>query len=185
MPTVDPLVEKFYSISPYVYCYNNPVKFVDPTGMEIDAARVYTETKDFGHTWISAGEGKNMTVYTYGRYGEVYEESHGRRVASNGEGVLVKLEGKAAAYNNKKAKETEVTVFQILDISDEEIKTFFDEKFNSSNESPLERSYKNSKNARVIDKYKLFSNNYTTMVADALNEAGSNALIISPWNLFK
>jgi len=30
--TVDPLSEKYYSWSPYVYCYNNPMKFVDPTG---------------------------------------------------------------------------------------------------------------------------------------------------------
>ncbi len=31
--TVDPLAEKYYSISPYAYCANNPLKFVDPTGM--------------------------------------------------------------------------------------------------------------------------------------------------------
>ncbi len=30
--TMDPLSEKFYSISPYVYCANNPMRLVDPTG---------------------------------------------------------------------------------------------------------------------------------------------------------
>ncbi len=30
----DPLAEKYYSISPYVYCLNNPVKFVDPDGRD-------------------------------------------------------------------------------------------------------------------------------------------------------
>ena len=31
--TMDPLLEKYYDISPYVYCANNPVRFIDPTGM--------------------------------------------------------------------------------------------------------------------------------------------------------
>ncbi|MEA4983831.1 MAG: RHS repeat-associated core domain-containing protein [Paludibacter sp.] len=30
--TMDPLAEKYYDISPYAWCANNPVKFVDPDG---------------------------------------------------------------------------------------------------------------------------------------------------------
>lgn len=33
--TVDPLCEKYYSISPYAYCANNPVNAVDPDGRRI------------------------------------------------------------------------------------------------------------------------------------------------------
>ncbi len=34
--TMDPLAEKYYSISPYAYCLNNPMKYVDPTGMLVE-----------------------------------------------------------------------------------------------------------------------------------------------------
>ena len=36
--SVDPLCEKYYWISPYAYCLNNPVKFIDPDGRFVVAA---------------------------------------------------------------------------------------------------------------------------------------------------
>ena len=33
--TIDPLAEKYYNISPYVYVANNPMKFIDPDGKRI------------------------------------------------------------------------------------------------------------------------------------------------------
>jgi RHS repeat-associated protein len=32
---IDPLCEKYYSVSPYVYCANNPVLLIDEGGKEI------------------------------------------------------------------------------------------------------------------------------------------------------
>ena len=34
----DPLSEKYYSISPYAFCANNPVKYLDPDGEIIKTA---------------------------------------------------------------------------------------------------------------------------------------------------
>jgi RHS repeat-associated protein len=42
--TIDPKAEKYYSISPYAYCGNNPVNRIDPNGM--DDYRLNRETGD-------------------------------------------------------------------------------------------------------------------------------------------
>ena len=34
--TVDPMAEKYYFWSPYAYCLDNPIKYIDPNGMQSD-----------------------------------------------------------------------------------------------------------------------------------------------------
>lgn len=49
--TIDPLAEKYYSISPYAFCLNNPIRYIDPDGREIigvtrnDAAKVVEDLR--------------------------------------------------------------------------------------------------------------------------------------------
>ncbi len=40
--SVDPLAEKFSSVSPYAYTVNNPIKYIDPTGMDPGDPPIYT-----------------------------------------------------------------------------------------------------------------------------------------------
>ena len=42
---VDPLAEKYYNVSPYAYCGNNPVNRIDPNGMEMDWVQSDTQMK--------------------------------------------------------------------------------------------------------------------------------------------
>jgi len=45
--TLDPLAEKYYSISSYAYCSNNPVKYIDPDGRLVKfAPKVSQDFKD-------------------------------------------------------------------------------------------------------------------------------------------
>ena len=46
--SVDPLAEKYYHISPYAYCHNNPILYVDPDGKQVwDGIGAYCkENKD-------------------------------------------------------------------------------------------------------------------------------------------
>ena len=53
--TMDPLAEKYYHISPYAWCGNNPVRFIDPDGR-----------------WITIYEG--MLTYRYDN-GQLYYEN--------------------------------------------------------------------------------------------------------------
>ena len=55
--TPDPLAEKYYGISPYAFCNNNPVNFVDPDGRD----PIYKRTL-FGGVKQIGDDGKNGSV---------------------------------------------------------------------------------------------------------------------------
>ncbi|MDY0014865.1 MAG: hypothetical protein RBS13_01500, partial [Bacteroidales bacterium] len=75
------MFEKYPSISPYTYCANNPVMFVDPTGKEIDVTSLPQEVRNKLITSLNKITGlnlkaekneKGLTMLTYS--GEVNEE---------------------------------------------------------------------------------------------------------------
>lgn len=52
---VDPLCEKYYNVSPYAYCHNNPINRIDPDGMD----DYYTRSGDY----LGSNKAKTDNIY--------------------------------------------------------------------------------------------------------------------------
>ena len=70
---MDPLCEKYYNISPYAYCMNNPVNLIDPIGME----PVYNMDGEFLGT---TSEGFTGDVMIYSGFMKINFESYSRKM---------------------------------------------------------------------------------------------------------
>ena len=59
--TIDPFAEKYFNLSPYIYCAANPIKFVDPDGCDgivcINGSNVLIKSKIFLY-----GQGATLSV---------------------------------------------------------------------------------------------------------------------------
>ncbi|MDD4208875.1 MAG: hypothetical protein PHI52_00875 [Bacteroidales bacterium] len=86
----DPMFEKYPSISPYTYCKNNPVMFVDPTGMEIEGVTYDKKTKTFIYTEDAIARGTQDYI-------------EARRSTSHGQRDIMKM------INSKKTFSLNVT----------------------------------------------------------------------------
>ena len=173
--TVDPLCEKYPWITPYAFCLNNPVKYVDSDGRE---PRIYVETKGFGHTFVTTGTGDNTTVYTYGRYGELGKnKSSARGATPTGEGILIRLTGdEAKSFIQDQITRNDAITFEFTKGSDEAVAKHFDNIFNSSDKIPTKGKYADNENARVIDTYNIFNNNCVTTSIDGVQSGSQQDL---------
>jgi hypothetical protein len=76
--TMDPLAEKYYSISPYAYCLNNPIRYIDVDGQAPGDAfkTVKIAAKDWGKFYNGASivRGKEFasTIYAVEKNGKIY-----------------------------------------------------------------------------------------------------------------
>ena len=72
---VDPLCEKYYAISPYAYCGNNPVSFIDPNGCDSIFAKngdfIGDDGKNTGNVYCVIGSTKT-SVKSATEKGESY-----------------------------------------------------------------------------------------------------------------
>ena len=86
--SVDPLAEKYPGVGSYVYCYNNPVKFVDPDGREV--LIFLDKNKEEDKTII---QGAN----NYPDDGAIHLFAHG-----SSKGISVVVDGKIKLIRNPK-----------------------------------------------------------------------------------
>ncbi len=87
--SVDPMSDKYPSLSPYVYCANNPVKLVDPNGEEFG----WVEDNDGNVFWDNNTNSADEFEQNYkGKTGYSYvsdEENYRSYTLPNGDGKVV------------------------------------------------------------------------------------------------
>jgi RHS repeat-associated protein len=97
--TVDPLAEKYYSISPYAYCAGNPVNRIDPNGMDWYSYQEEYTDED--------GKKQTRTAYKYVR-GEMSKKeleeggyTHLGKTYDNGKGTYFSFGGSEVKYDKE------------------------------------------------------------------------------------
>ena len=94
--TMDPMCEKYYNISPYAYCGNNPVNAVDPSGMDIWDIDSYGQitnhigTEDFDKIRVLNAKGSIIAQTENFIYGTI---SHQTIKHENGNYELFQIKG--------------------------------------------------------------------------------------------
>lgn len=94
--TMDPMCEKYYHLSPYAYCGNNPVNAVDPSGMDIwdidpnGQISNHIETEDFDKIRILNAKGSIIAQTENFIYGTI---SHQTIKHENGNYELFQIKG--------------------------------------------------------------------------------------------
>lgn len=180
--SVDPLANEFPSWTQYNYVLNNPINLIDPDGKK---PRIYIEGKGVGHAFVTVGSGKDLTVYTYGRYlGGGKSKPSSNSLDPSGRGVMIKLMGdEAQRYVDDQIQNKDARGYEFNDVEDADVASFFDNIMESGRQLTSEEAnaynsnesrYGSADDARVIDEYKLMSNNCATFCTDAMEAAGTS-----------
>ena len=112
---IDPKAEKYYSVSQYNYCLNNPIFFVDPNGKEIKIGEgIYSYVKDRDYSKLEEGFERD----TYLAIDKLY--SSGAMNITFGEGESAKTVNVLDALIND--KENNINVVETKKSSDYDFK---------------------------------------------------------------
>jgi len=171
--SVDPMAEKYYSISPYVYCSNNPINQIDPDGRD----GIYIAFPDYkistplgkvgnlGHAGVLLINNKTggTKYYEYGRYDA---ENKGIvrtisvpdvKIGKDGQPTIESLNRTMKAISEKSGQGGRIEGAYINSSEFQEMKSYADSKM-AENSNPKR------------EKYGLTDNNCGTFAADVLGQ---------------
>ena len=72
--TPDPLAEKYYDTSPYVYCADNPIKYIDPDGKEKKEYLNYNDLQKSDYSLYPENTPGVLNIWAHGLYSKQYDE---------------------------------------------------------------------------------------------------------------
>lgn len=173
---LDNKAEKYHSWSPYNYVLNNPLKYIDPDGQDVELiiGKPYTKNgveHKYGHVAIRVhGKGYNY-VFDFGRYGKTWG-----LFDSKGEGIMnVYKDGSKYLKNEQRIRNS--VGFNLSTTSEEDQKVI-DYYMNLAKEGEVYKTgavpggggtaYKLKKDYFALD------NNCTTKSAEGLEQIGEN-----------
>lgn len=152
----------------------------------------WVEIEGTGHAWVTVHRAnKENVVYSYGRFGDTWGSSGQDGPGSGsgnpfGDGIMLKIPGKRGIqYNIDRLKDEarNTKVYHIKDVDVETVYKLFESSWNSSSLKPRNLSQDPTKQkdtkdyGKVIDQYKLLSNNCTTLSGKTLERAGTKVFI--------
>ena len=167
--TVDPLAEKYSAWSPYVYCLDNPIFYIDPDGKEVNIAHLNNKNHQVAlQNMIGTKEGRAFI---------------GRYMSQN---QTLRVGGKSYTFNSTGDRAKDVLFIRSTDMGREGLnRTFTKDKNKELNQVDLSDNVIGGVN-QVIDLNNKLNDKESTMTlgheafvhadkdADALNEIDKN-----------
>ena len=101
--SVDPMADKYPSLSPYAYCAWNPIKLVDPDGMEIAMNDDWYINRKGEIRWF------NSTAATYTHEGEEYTRYGQTASMTNSDGEFVYGDQYGNTHSSQPLREVSIT----------------------------------------------------------------------------
>ena len=176
--SVDPMADKYPSISPYAYCAWNPVKLVDPEGCMIDEWRIDLNTGEV--TKVGNKGGKTTDYYSFGT-----TNTQGDWLPdATRDDVEISRNQSGGTINSFRVNESNNSTLSIFHIPDDDKSGFFlerggpDTKAPNQNKRILEGEYNFVKHSST-DK---FFNNRAKLTSKNDSKFVNRAILIHPGN---